>query len=154
MGFETKVFPNPAWGNIPDEAIKAIQSNPKLAGIAFVKNQSGSEAMRVMVNAERKKDLQKLRDYFQVPEEKFGPAKELSWVTKQIQNVNPGDWVASQAQVLGGGGIEVAAIDWFRLTGKGASQTLDAKGKVTKVDFGQAAESLNESMFPMWDKIK
>ena len=148
MGFETKVFPNPAWGNIPDEAIKAIQSNPKLAGIAFVKNQSGSEAMRVMVNAERKKDLQKLRDYFQVPEEEFGPAKELSWVTKQIQNVNPGDWVASQAKVLGGGGTEVAAIDWFRLTRKGASQTKDAGGNV-KVDFGQAAESLNEEFSRM-----
>jgi hypothetical protein len=149
MGFETQVFPNPSWGNIPDEAMKAIQSNPKLAGIATIKNQSGSEAMRVMVNAERKKDLQKLRDYFQVPEETFGPAKELSWVTKQIQNVNPGDWVASQAQVLGGSGIEVAAIDWFRLTSKGASQTLDAKGKVTKVDFGQAAESLNEEFSRM-----
>ena len=148
MGFETKVFPNPAWGNLPDEAIKAIQANPKLAGIAFVKNQSGTEAMRVMVNVERKKDLQKLRDYFQVPEEKFGPAKELSWVTKQIQNINPGDWVASQAKVLGGSGIEVAVIDWYRGNTKGASQTTDAGGN-TKMDFGQAAESLNESFTRM-----
>ena len=149
MGFETKVFPNPAWGNIPNEAIDAIQANPKLAGIAFIKNQSGSEAMRVMVNAERKKDLQKLRDYFQVPEEKFGPTKELSWVAKQIQNVNPGDWIATKAEVLGGSGNPVAVIDWFRLTTKGASQTRDASGKVVKMDFGQAAESLDESIIRM-----
>ena len=139
MGFETKVFPNPSWGNIPDEAIKAIEANPKLAGIAFVKNNSGTEAMRVMVNAERKKDLQKVRDYFQVPEENFGPAKELSWVTKQIQNINPGDWVASQAKVLSGSGDPVAVIDWFRTITKGASQTKDARGDV-KMNFGQAAE--------------
>jgi hypothetical protein len=149
MGFETKVFPNPAWGNIPNEAIDAIEANPKLAGIAFVKNQSGSEAMRVMVNAERKKDLQKLRDYFQVPEEKFGPTKELSWVAKQIQNVNPGDWIATKAEVLGGSGNPVAVIDWFRLITKGASQTRDASGNVVKMDFGQAAESLNEEISRM-----
>jgi len=148
MGFETKVFPNPTWGNIPGDAQEAIQANPKLAGISFNTNDSGTEAMRVMVNAERKKDLQKLRDYFQVPEEEFGPEKELNWVKKQIQNVNPGDWVASQAKVLQGSGNPVAVIDWFRLISKGKSKTTDSRGDV-KMDFGQAAESLNEEISRM-----
>jgi len=148
MGFETKVFPNPTWGNIPGDAQEAIQANPKLAGISFNTNDSGTEAMRVMVNAERKKDLQKLRDYFQVPEEEFGPEKELNWVKKQIQNVNPGDWVASQAKVLQGSGNPVAVIDWFRLISKGKSKTTDSRGDV-KMDFGQAAESLNEEILRM-----
>ena len=145
MGFDTKIFPNPQ-GGIPANAVEAIAANPKLAGLSF-NNNSGFESMRVMVSPERKKDLQKLRGYFQVPEEEFGPEKKLDWVAKQIQNANPGDWTASQVEVLGSGGDPVAVIDWYRLMSKGASKTTDADGK-TKMDLGQAAESLNEAISP------
>jgi len=145
MGFDTKIFPNPQ-GGIPANAVEAIAANPKLAGLSF-NNNSGFESMRVMVSPERKKDLQKLRGYFQVPEEEFGPEKKLDWVAKQIQNTNPGDWTASQVEVLGSGGDPVAVIDWYRLMSKGASKTTDADGK-TKMDLGQAAESLNEAISP------
>ena len=100
MGFDTKVFANPSWG-IPPEAKDAIDANPKLAAISF-DNRSGMEIMRIVANASRKKDLQKVRDYFQVPEQPWGPEKKIDWVkTQQVQNINPGDWYASQIKQWG-----------------------------------------------------
>jgi hypothetical protein len=97
-GMEVKIIPGKT--NVPADAREAISKNPKLAAAAFGTG-DGTEFMEIVVNSEKLKDLEKIRDYFNVPSGTYGPDKDAGWVIKNVRNVNPGDIIASKAEKIG-----------------------------------------------------
>ena len=97
-GMEVKIIPGKT--NVPGDAREAISKNPKLAAAAFGTG-DGTEFMEIVVNSEKLKDLEKIRDYFNVPSGAYGPDKDAGWVIKNVRNVNPGDIIASKAEKIG-----------------------------------------------------
>jgi len=100
LGFETKLFTGTE--SVPFDAVDKIIANPKLAGIAYKKYENQGnvyEYIKVIVHKDRAKDLEKVKKYFQTPDGEYGPDKDMSWVIKNVRNVNPGDIISSEIRI-------------------------------------------------------
>ena len=119
LGFQAKLFTGKQ--SVPMDAVEKIMADPNLAGISYVSGNDGTyEYIEVVVNKEKLKDLQKVKQYFQIPDQAYGPDKELGWVIKNVQNVNPGDIISSKLETNN----DTAQISYYRNTRGSSSDTV------------------------------
>ena len=140
-GMEVKIISGQT--NVPVDAREAISKNPKLAAAAFGTS-NGTEFMEIVVNPEKLKDLEKIRDYFNVPSGAYGPDKDAGWVIKNVRNVNPGDIIASKAEKIGNlGFITFTRAAEADDNSKGMLGTQSIKTKSKMAAEGKLHEELN-----------
>ena len=132
-GFKVGFFPGQS--NVPPKAIKAIQKNPSLAGIAYQVVPGGYEFIEVSVNRSKADELVKVAKYFSTSEGEYGPDKSTGWYIKNVRNVNPGDIIRSKL----GGMHGMATFNYYRAEAPGKDSTAGPKIK-TRDAFTPAAE--------------
>jgi len=93
LGFETKLFMGQK--GVPQEASDAIITDPKKAGISYIKMPNGYEHIEVMVNSSKINQLKKVKSYFQTADGNYSPDKKIGWVVKNVKITNPGDIIGS-----------------------------------------------------------
>jgi len=115
--FSTKIFSDE--NGVPMEVRQKISENPKLAGISYEEFEKNDGQIyyhiEVAVHADRLQDLEKVVDYFEVPEGEYGPDKEVDWVIKNVKVTNPGDIVRSRVD----SNQKIASVRYFTSLGGG-----------------------------------
>ena len=120
LGFETKLFMG--QNGVPQQASDAIITDPKKAGISYIKMPNGYEHIEVMVNSSKINQLKKVKSYFQTADGNYSPDKEIGWVVKNVKITNPGDIIGSDIKQYG----DRAILSYYTSTEGEKVKTRDA----------------------------